>query len=152
MVTIRSYTDEQLLALPPIVVEEGTVDSNGTARNRHERNPFLPDGKPVEDARRMALAGRWSDLHWNRESPVAETAADPFDLLRATLADLDGSQLFFSPPESDAVAGHPLQASDVAEWERQAVLQGEAAMALEARTRPQDKPQAEGLRRTARGD
>lgn len=149
---VIEYSDSELLSLPPIVVEEGTVDENGTARNRHERNPFLPDGKPVEDAKRMALAGRWSDLHWNQESAVAETApADPFDLLRATLADLDETALFFSPPES-AVAGHPLTAQDAALWEKEALAQCEASERLEASTRPAAKPAPETLRRTARGD
>lgn len=145
MIEIRNYTDAELLALPPLVIEPGTTDANGVTRNKVLRNPFAPDGKPVDDEPRRTLAGRWSTLHWNKPADESETAvvSDPFDLLRDAIAAMDGTPLFFSLPECDGMAAHPLGVNPrnpvaVAAWEStcQAMHDSQRAIVPEEKPKP----------------
>lgn len=92
-VEIRDYTDDELRAIPPLVIEPGYTDENGVTRDKWLRNPFAPDGKPVTEEPRATLANRWSTLHWPSKSTgpaVADTPADPMDALLDTLDLIEG--------------------------------------------------------------
>ena len=107
MIEIRDYTDDELRAIEPITLDPGELGADGTRRGRTLRNPFTPDGKPVADEPRATLANRWSSLHWPSKSAgpaVAETSADPMDVLMERLDVIDGKtkKLWYASNENPA--------------------------------------------------
>lgn len=74
---MKTFTDDELLVIQPIVTNPGTIDEFGNVFDRHLENPFKNKDE--------TLASRWSDLHWNDDGQSQSIEVDPFAALRDAL-------------------------------------------------------------------
>lgn len=155
----NNYTDAELMAIKPVVIDAGTVDQNGLTRGAHYRNPFC-EGKRSDEPGAAALAQRWSDLHWGGKSTESDIESDPFEALREALN--DGQKWFHGHehPETGAAAFFPSSPNHPAgsdarrtlelEWEAGCVEMHDAQRSVMLAKKPQQNglETAERLRRS----
>ena len=149
MVT-KDYSDAELLAIPPVIVDPGITDENGVLRGAHYRNPFYMPMRTNEPGAAEAFK-RWSDLHWGAQEN--ETSDDPFSIFLSELAFEDsgfhrhensenGNTVFF-PAVPNHPAGSEARRKLEADWEAVCLAMHDAQRPIELAR----KPQPNGLER-----
>lgn len=148
----KPWSDTELLALPPVVVDPGTTDANGIIRNRDEESPFKEAVLTrVPGARELSI--RWAKLHgWIKDEYAApDFSLDPF----AAIRDAIGGQKLWHEARNEAgelMAVHPITAKDEAAWEEANRLMHENQRTILPEPKPENFEDYARRKHLKRGD
>lgn len=129
---MRDYTDNELLAVPPIKLDDG------------ERNPFhnVADTKQGFD-----LSRRWAMLHWPECFSQQTAESDPFLAMEQSLSLKYSGWHMAENAEKGTTAFYPQTAKNVPDWEQRSMAMHDKQKPIV----PDAKPQESGIQGKRRG-